>query len=304
MHAEALKQKKLLPLIIYGARPKTLVASFFPVILGMLIARMDGFYDIITYLCTLFTAAFIQIGTNYANDFFDSKAGRDTDKRLGPARIGSLGLLSKNALMILTIVSFSLAALLSTHLISVGGSIILYLMALAFCLGIFYSCGKYSLANTGLSNLTVFLVFGPLATMMTYFLQTHSYEPKAAFFGILPGCFSLMLLSMNNLRDMQEDGANEKKTLVVRFGFEWGKKEYSAAFFMGISIIPLSIMLYNAPVFTCLPLLMLGKGFGLIKKVSAAKEPKEIIPLFEETAKFILLFALIYITAWRIVEAL
>jgi 1,4-dihydroxy-2-naphthoate octaprenyltransferase len=304
MTTKLLSERSFLSLVIYGARPKTLVASFFPVILGMLLARFNGSYDITIYLCTLFAAGFIQIGTNYANDFFDSNAGRDTKDRLGPPRLGSLGLLSKQMLSSLMIFSFAAAAALSMPLISAGGSIIIYLMIAAVILGILYSYGKYSLANTGLSNLTIFVVFGPLGTLMSYYLQTGSYDTKAAFLGILPGCLSLMLFAMNNLRDHDEDKAHGKNTLVVRFGFAWGKREYLTALFTSWIILPLSMMIYNAPLITLLPLLLLPKGIKLAKRVSNAKTPLDIIPLFEETAKYNLLFALSYILAWRIITAM
>lgn len=303
MTTKILSEKSFLSLVVYAARPKTLVASFFPVILGMLLARYNGFYDITIYLCTLFAAALIQIGTNYANDYFDSNAGRDTIHRLGPARLGSLGLLSKQALSTLMLFSFAGAAALSLPLIQKGGPIIVYLMIAAIILGILYSFGKYSLANTGLSNFTIFVVFGPLGTLMSFYLQTGLYQTKAAFLGILPGCLSLMLFAMNNLRDIDEDKAHGKKTLVVRFGFNWGKREYLTALFTAWVMPPLSMMIYNTPVVTLLPLVLLPKGVQLAKKVSSAKTPVDIIPLFEQTAKYNLLFALVYILSWRIATA-
>lgn len=300
MQAEVLKQKGIFSLLIYGMRPKTLFAAGFPVVLGMLLARFDGHYNITIYLCTLFSALFLQIGTNFANDYFDGKAGRDTKKRLGPLRIGSLNLLPKYTLLTAMVLSFAVTSLLTSYLIVVGGDIIIYLLILGICLSIFYSYGKYSLANTGLSNLIVFIVFGPLASLITYYLQTGVYEVKASFFGIIPGSLSLMLFAMNNLRDIEEDKACNKKTLVVRFGFQWGKREYISALFASWITIPLSMMLYNAPIITLLPLILMPKGIGLGKEVLRAKTPEEIVPLFNKTAKYNIIYALTYIISWRI----
>ena len=300
MQADALKQKSFFGLVLYGARPKTLVASFFPVILGMLLSRYDGHYNIAIYLYTLFAAMFLQIGTNYANDYFDNKALRDTSKRLGPARLGQLQLLSKEMLLTLTITFFLVAAILTIPLIEQGGSVVVYLIAIAIFLGISYSWGTYSLANTGLSNVVVFFVFGPLGTMMTYYLQAGTYDLKAAFFGILPGVLSLMLFAMNNLRDLEEDKQSKKKTLVVRFGFKWGKMEYTASLFTALLLPPLAMMFYSAPMITLLPLILIKNGMNLSKEVNAAKDSVAIIPLFEKTAKFNTLYALLYIIGWRL----
>lgn len=300
MNAEALSKKPFLSLAAYGARPKTLVASLFPVVLGMLLARFQGNYNVIVYLATLLTAMFIQIGTNYANDYFDAQAGRDTKERLGPPRIGSLDLISKTALLSLTIISFTLACLFAIPLVAIGGNLIISMLALSVVLGIFYSYSRYSLANTGLANIVVFTVFGPLGTLMAYYFQTGAYDTKAAVFGIIPGCLSLMMFAMNNLRDFEEDKKSDKKTLVVRFGFDWGKREYICSLFLSWLCIPATMMLYSAPLLTLLPFLLLPKGLRLARKVLSAKTPLEIVPLFEETAKYNALFALIYIISWRL----
>jgi 1,4-dihydroxy-2-naphthoate octaprenyltransferase len=300
MNVQFLKQKGFFGLIVYGARPKTLVASFFPVILGMLLARFDHHYDIVIYLYTLFSALFLQIGTNYANDLFDHKAQRDTSHRLGPPRLGALGLLSQKELSILTFTSFFISAILAIPLIVKGGILIVFLLLLALFLGIFYSYGRYSLANTGLANIVVFIVFGPLGTAITYYLQSQSYSANAVFFGCLPGALSLMLFAMNNLRDMQEDKKGNKKTLVVRFGFLWGKIEYMLFLFIALVIPPLGLLFFNAPLITLLPLILLKQGFSLSHAVYKAFDSLEIVPLFEKTAMFNTLYALLTIIGWRI----
>ncbi|MCH9621911.1 MAG: 1,4-dihydroxy-2-naphthoate octaprenyltransferase [Chlamydiia bacterium] len=304
MKAEALRQKSFLSLLIYGARPKTLVAALFPVVLGMFIAKADGFYNIYIYLCTMLCGLFIQIGTNYANDYFDTKAGRDTKKRLGPARIGALGLLSKPTILACTITAFAIASCFAILLTQVAGQLILWMMALAIFLGLSYSMGKYSLANTGFANIVIFIVFGPLATAATYYLQTSFLSTKAAFLGIIPGCLSLMMFAMNNLRDIDEDRNGGKKTLVVRFGFDWGKKEFLRALFISWAIIPLAMMIYHTSIITLLPLILVPQGIKLGRKVQAAKNSEEIAPLFDVVAKYNAMYALFNAIAWRIVASL
>ncbi|MCH9812094.1 1,4-dihydroxy-2-naphthoate octaprenyltransferase [bacterium] len=300
----AIAQKSLLSLILLGARPKTLTASFFPVILGMCLARFEGYYNLSLYLATLVCAAFVQIGTNYANDYFDAKAGRDTKKRLGPPRLAGGGLMPRSWVFTLMVASFVIATLSAIPLMMEAGTIVLYLMILAIALGILYTYGKYSLANTGLSNLTIFVVFGPFGTFMAYYLQTGVAKLNPALYGIIPGCLSLMMFAMNNLRDYEEDKEGGKKTLVVRFGFAYGKMEYLLALAISWMTIPLSMMLYKAPLITMLPLIWLPKAARLAKDLSLAEKPTQIVPLFEKTAKYILLFALTYILAWRIAMAL
>ena len=300
----AARPKNFAQLALLGARPKTLTASFFPVILGMCLARFTGQYNLMLYLATLVCAAFVQIGTNYANDFFDAEAGRDTHKRLGPPRLAGNGLMPKKYVFWLMVVSFGIASIAAIPLVAAAGSVVLYLLILAVALGILYTYGKYSLANTGLSNLTIFIVFGPFGTFMSYYLQSGKSALAPAIYGIIPGCLSLMMFAMNNLRDFEEDRAGGKNTLVVRFGFAYGKMEYLLSLAISWLIIPLTMMLYQAPLITMLPLIWLPKASRLAKELSLAEKPEHIVPLFEKTAKYILLFALTYILAWRIAMAL
>ena len=300
MDARTLKQKSKVTLLYYGCRPKTLFASAFPVILGMLLAKFHGHYDIIIYLETLFAAILLQIAANYANDYLDHKDKWDTSERLGPPRLSSLNLISKKeSLLILSLTIFS-AILLTIPLIIHGGKLILYLLFLGVFTVFFYSYGKYSLANTGLANLVVFFVFGPLATFTTYYLQTHIYSTEAALLGAIPGCLSIMLFTINNMRDIAEDKKGGKKTLIVRFGFIWGKIEYITALIISLLVPPIFVIYYNIPAITILPLFLLPKSMELAIKVIKTSSPKDIVPLFEKTAKYSILYALLYTIGWRI----
>lgn len=300
MNVETLKEKNFFSLAIYAARPKTLVAALLPVVLGMFIAKGEGSYNIVTYLYTLMCAIFIQVGTNYANDYFDAVTGKDTSERLGPPRVGSLNLVSKQALMTLAILAFGCATLCAIPLAKAAGIYILYLMALAVFLGFAYSWGKYSLANTGLANSVVFAVFGPLATVMSYYIQTGHLSAKAAFIGLIPGSLSIMMFAMNNLRDIEQDRKAGKKTLAVRFGFNWGKKEFQRALFLSWATLPLAMILFNTPAITLLPLALFPQGVKIGKAVNDAETGKDIVPLFERVAKYNALYALLCAIAWRI----
>ena len=184
MTTDALKKPNLFQLFLVGARVKTLTASAYPVILGMVLARYEGFYDLKLYLATIFTAVFLQMGCNFANDYFDGKSNRDTSKRKGPKRLSSDATIDKQTLFSFMAFCFLAASISCYPLILKGGQSVFTMLLLGILLAIFYSKGKYSLANTGLASPVVFLVFGPLATAYCYYFQAGFFSIKACVFGL------------------------------------------------------------------------------------------------------------------------
>ncbi|MCB1118191.1 MAG: 1,4-dihydroxy-2-naphthoate octaprenyltransferase, partial [Chlamydiia bacterium] len=150
-------------------RPKTLIISIAPVAIGTVLAPSVNVW---IFLLTLLCALSIQIGTNFANDYYDFKSGSDTHERKGPRRLLTTGHIQPGQMKLAMIFSFVLAGLGALWLIAIGGVIIFVLLVLAILSGIFYTAGKYSLKRTGLADFFVFIFFGPIATMATYYLQT------------------------------------------------------------------------------------------------------------------------------------
>ncbi len=269
---------------LLASRPKTLIATGSPVLIGSSLAFMNGRFSLPVFLSTLFGALFIQIGMNLANDYFDGIRGTDA-YRIGPTRVTAAGLVSYKAMRRAIIVTFLSSALLSAHLILIGGLPIAILSLVAIFLGICYTGGPFPLAYLGIGDVFAFLFFGPVASLATYYLQTGELSLLACLGGIAPGCFSCALLTMNNLRDQKQDQINDKKTLVVRFGTQFGKKEYIACMllplacaFCFIKHFPLVVLVY----FVLFPLI------PVIQKVQSAFRPTDFSPLFPKTA---LLFA-------------
>lgn len=220
-----------------AARPKTLVASFSPVIIGTACALRAGSFDFLTFLFTLLTALGIQIGTNFANDYFDFMKGADTKHRKGPVRVTQAGLVKPETMKLAVFLAFALTALSSSYLILQGGWPIALLAALSIFLGLAYTAGPLPLAYLGLGDLFVVLFFGPIATAGTAFLQTHMLSTTALLAGIGPGLISTAILTVNNLRDVDEDRLAGKKTLVVRLGKKFGQWEYTTAIALA-SLLP------------------------------------------------------------------
>ena len=223
-------------------RPKTLPAGAAPVILGTAMAFGDGVAHWPSAWLALLGALCLQIGTNLANDYFDFKKGADTEDRLGPLRVTQAGLVKPRAMMCAVALVFSLAALASVGLILRAGWPIALIAVTAIVSGLLYTAGPYPLGYLGLGEIFVFVFFGPVAVMGTYYVQSFEMNAGVFFAGLATGCFSSAILVVNNLRDIETDRRSGKKTLAVRFGRSFARKEYFTFIFAG-SFLPVLLQL-------------------------------------------------------------
>ncbi|MDB6007612.1 MAG: 1,4-dihydroxy-2-naphthoate octaprenyltransferase [Prosthecobacter sp.] len=211
---------------ITAARPKTLGAAIAPVAVGCaLAAKISGTFNWTLALCTLGSCGALQIATNFFNDALDSIKGADTQARIGPRRITASGAASARMVNLAAWLMLGVATLLAVPLFEARGLPILFigLPSLYFCFG--YTGGPVPLAYRGLGELFVILFFGFVAVTGTAFVQTGEWYEAALVAGFQIGCLSTVLIAINNLRDVAEDGQTGKKTLAVRFGVSFARAE-------------------------------------------------------------------------------
>lgn len=281
---------------LIAARPRTLIASISPVLIGTVIAYKTGAFDPLLFLFTLLAAIGIQIGTNLANDYFDFIKGADTNERVGPLRVTQAGLLPPSTVRRGFITVFALSALCSLFLTLQGGVMIASIASLSIALGILYTGGSYPIAKLGLSELFIFLFFGLIATAGTFYLQTGYFTMEVLVAGVAPGALSNCILVINNLRDQEQDRKANKKTLVVRLGAIFGKVEY-ILFLLAAITTPL--FFWNSHLLSSITSIILaGPALLLSVTLLKAREAKHYIPLFKNTAMLLILYTLFFSLGW------
>ena len=226
---------------IDAARPKTLIAAVAPVVLASAWAAATATFHIGLFIPILFSATAIQIGTNFANDYFDHKKGGDTPERLGPTRATQAGLVSPEQMKKAFVMAFTIAAILGTYLIGHGGWPIALIGFFSILFGIGYTAGPVPLAYKGLGDLFVFIFFGLISAAGTYYLHTGQIHPTVWLIGTACGCLATAILAVNNLRDRDEDRKTGKKTLAVRLGATVVRFEYTLCIYVGLLILPMSL---------------------------------------------------------------
>jgi len=249
---------------ILAARPKTLLASIVPVMVGSAAAANVGSFKLDAALIALICSVLIQVSTNFINDLYDHLAGSDTDDRLGPQRALASGLISISEMRFAIRFIFALTFLLGLYLVYIAGYSILIVGILSLLAGYAYTAGPYPLAYNGLGDLFVIIFFGFVGTVGTYFVQTLSLSTISLFASIPVGALITNILVVNNYRDHDEDKKSNKNTLVVIFGKTFGKIEF--IFLLTISYLSIFYIYFlSYSYFVFLPLLTLPLAIKITK---------------------------------------
>jgi len=258
---------------IMASRPRTLPASVAPVIVGTAVAFHDGAFRPLAALAALAAALLIQIGSNFANDLGDYTRGADARGRVGPTRVTSAGLLTPRQVQVGMAVVFGLAALCGLYLIRLGGWPILLAGVLAILAAMAYTIGPLPFGYYGLGDLAVFIFFGLVAVIGTYFTQALRVTPLAVLAAVPMGSLITAILVVNNLRDADTDRAAGKRTLAVLLGRRGARIEF-IALIVAAYAIPFSLWLgYGLRPWVLLPLLTLPRAFRLVRTILTVLGP-------------------------------
>lgn len=284
---------------LLAARPKTLPAAAAPVLLGTLLAAAGGVFHAPAATCALAGALLIQIGTNFVNDAADFERGADTAARKGPTRAVAAGLVSPRTMKVAAAVAFGLAFASGIYLIDRGGWPILALGLASIAAGVAYTVGRYALAYTGLADAFVLVFFGPVAVGGTYFVQALTLPPVIAVAGLGPGLIATAILVANNVRDVDEDRAANKRTLVVRRGRGFGVGLYGACM-LGAALVPVVVLWSVEGHFGVLLASFLAAVLGgrLGRMLERTMNPAALNALLGRTALLLLAYSLAFGFGW------
>lgn len=225
---------------LHAFRIPTLSAAVVPVLVGTVVAWRHDAFQPVTALAALVGAIAIQIGTNLANDLFDFRKGADTAERIGPPRVLPMGWLSTSDVKAGIVTAFGIATVAGAYLIALRGWPILVIGVASIAAGLAYTAGPWALAYTGLGDVFVFLFFGFVAVVGTYFTQAGTSDPEAVLAAIPIGALATAILVVNNLRDIDTDRAARKWTLAVLLGRRGARAEYGAL--LGAAfVVPLAL---------------------------------------------------------------
>lgn len=278
---------------LMAARIPTLPAAVTPVLVGSAAAWSHGSFRPLVMAAAMISSILIQVGTNLANDLFDFKKGADTEKRLGPARVTQLGLLTPAQVERGMWITFGLAVVSGLYLIAVGGWPVLVVGLVSIAAGILYTGGPWPLAYHGLGDAFTFIFFGVVAVCGTYYVHTGTLNAVALAASLPVGMIVTAILVANNLRDIETDRAAGKRTLAVRLGARGTKAEYVLLLASAYVITAwMGFAGWSSPLFW-LPWLTLPMAVRLIRIV-LTQTGRDLIPALKGTGALHLLFGLLF----------
>jgi 1,4-dihydroxy-2-naphthoate octaprenyltransferase len=293
---------------LMAARPQTLPAAAAPVIVGTGLAVHEGVFAPLPALFAFVGAALIQVGTNFANDYYDAVKGADTEDREGFTRVTQSGLIPPERVKLATLATFGLAILTGTYLVYVGGVPILVVGLVSVVCGWAYTGGPYPLGYHGLGDLFVFVFFGVVAVTGTYYVQAAAVlaEPLAttvpdgtvtrdAVAASLPVAgLSTAILVVNNVRDRETDAETGKRTLAVRLGYRWSRLEYLALLALAYAVPCWFWLAADFGPGVLLPVVTLPYAALLARTVCTRTDGEALNPALEGTGKLLATYAVCF----------
>jgi 1,4-dihydroxy-2-naphthoate octaprenyltransferase len=270
---------------ILGARPRTLPAAIAPVVVAS--ALVGGDFNWFRAALALKVAVWLQIGVNFANDYSDGVKGTDED-RVGPIRLVGSGLATAKSVKSAAFISFGIASIAGAWLAFLTSPLLIVIGVFSIAAAWGYTGGKNPYGYRGLGELSVFLFFGVIATMGTYYAQTEEITLLSFIVSIPMGALSCAILAINNLRDRPKDELVGKLTVAVRIGDRKARVMYVAL----LALAHIAAIATLIPT-TLLTLLALPITLSISRQVLSGVSGKELIPVLGKTAKLQMIFSIL-----------
>jgi 1,4-dihydroxy-2-naphthoate octaprenyltransferase len=269
---------------IVGARVKTLPAAVAPVLIGTSYAEKINWSNA---FLALVVSLFLQIAVNFANDYSDGVRGTDTN-RIGPVRLVASGLASASSVKAAALISFLIAAIAGFVLALTISPWLFLVGATSIWAAWGYTGGKKPYGYFGFGELSVFIFFGLVATVGSYYIQTEQFNWQIFLLAIPVGTLSCAILAVNNLRDLPQDNLVGKRTMAVRIG-----EKNTRVFFM-LLLVTAQVTALAAASISSLALITLICSpitYSVVRQVLNGAVGAELIEVLSKTAKLQLVMA-------------
>jgi 1,4-dihydroxy-2-naphthoate octaprenyltransferase len=288
---------------IQAFRLKTLPLALSNTIVGSALAVMDGGFRWSVFVLAAVTTVLLQILSNMANDYGDFVNGKDTAERIGPKRMVQSGEISPKIMLQGMILVGLLCAITGVSLIWIGtkgidiSNMLIFgiLGVAAIAAAIKYTVGKNPYGYRGLGDIFVFIFFGLVGVLGTYFLHTQSFRWDLLLPASTVGLLSVGVLNMNNMRDYEADKKSGKRTIVVAMG-ERKAAYYHLVLIVGAVLLTVVFTLLNLHsawqwlFLLCSPILLLN-----LKKVFSYQQGSELYPELPRVSMATLVFSLMFL---------
>ena len=292
---------------IAAARPRTLPLALASIILGSFLAassdaRLDRQFSWAVTGLAVLTTVFLQILSNFANDYGDAVSGKDTELRVGPRRAVATGDITKEAMLRGIIVTGILSLVSGVYLLVVSlysaGSQAFYtlfflgLLSIAAAVG--YTNGKRPYGYAGFGDIAVLIFFGWVGVLGTYYLHTLSFHPLMLLPATSVGLFATGVLNVNNIRDIETDTLTGKRSIPARIGVKLAIRYHWGLLITGMFCALAYSFLTESTLVGYLYVLSFPLFFLNGRAIATHKKPAELNARLGQLALSTLLFVLLF----------
>lgn len=285
---------------IAAFRLRTLPLALSCILMGSFLAVGHQQFRWPVFLLAVLTTLFLQILSNLANDYGDSEHGADSADRKGPSRAVQSGKISARAMKDAIIVFSFLSLLSGLSLLYVGVEsrkdfwIFLGLGLLCIVAAITYTVGKKPYGYAGLGDISVFIFFGWVGVMGSFYLHSHLLDWRILLPASSCGLFATAVLNINNIRDIASDQKAGKLSLPVRIGHKNAVIYHWFLLLTGMICSVLYVLMTFSSVIEWLFLLALPLFFINALAISKKKKSEELDPFLKQMALSTLAFVLLF----------
>ena len=278
---------------ILASRPRTLPAAIAPVLVGTALAASEDEFRVLPFIAALVGSIFIQIGTNLSNDYSDARRGADTEERLGPVRVTAGGLMPPRHVLVGTYVAFGVAVAAGLYLAAVAGWELLVVGVASILAGVLYTGGPRPYGYEGLGELFVFVFFGIVAVVGSYYVQTEELRWEAFALAVPVGLLSSAILVVNNVRDIDTDRRAGKRTLAVKLGRGRARRLFTAMIVLSFAAPVATFAFGGLTAWVLVTLAAVPLAVPLVRTVSSRSDGPALNAALAGTGRLLAVFSLL-----------
>ncbi|WP_077297617.1 1,4-dihydroxy-2-naphthoate polyprenyltransferase [Virgibacillus pantothenticus] len=266
-------------------RPHTLTASFVPVFVGSMLAFHEGHMNIFLFMAMLIASMLIQAATNMFNEYYDFVKGLDNEESVGiGGTIVRDGIKPKTVLH-LALSFFGIAMLLGAFISATSSWWIAAIGLICMLFGYLYTGGPYPIAYTPLGELFSGFLMGTVIIGISYFIQAKTITLEVILASIPIAIFIGAILLSNNIRDLDNDKENGRKTLAILLGRKRAIGFLALMFLTAFFITAWLIIKGIFPLWSFITFIGAIKAVDVIQKFKGKTQPLEMMPAMAATGK-------------------
>ncbi|RFU63643.1 1,4-dihydroxy-2-naphthoate polyprenyltransferase [Peribacillus saganii] len=266
-------------------RPHTLTAGFVPVLIGTALALQSYNIHLFLFLAMLFASLLIQAATNMFNEYYDFKRGLDNENSVGIGGAIVREGVTPKTVMTLALSFYGTALLLGVYICMQTSWWLALIGAICMTVGYFYTGGPVPIAYTPFGELMAGFFMGVLIILISFYIQTGFVSSTAVLVSIPIAILVGTILLANNIRDLDGDKENGRKTLAILFGHDKAICLLAGMFIVSYLWVVGMVVAGLVSPFLLIVFLSIPKAVKAIKGFIGKTMPVQMMPAMKATAQ-------------------